>query len=153
MKEPRHKFTAEEFRGFKDVLMRMLWELGMHKGYLVQVMKIQDTIDVYRLIELHNDAITKHFEKKMDIDNILDWLDDNRIDDFDTEAILDRMDPHERDLDDFFKKHKFKSLINSMKFDRYMEIIDDVQLSDLDELTAKYKPNSLEAKNQMRMVV
>jgi hypothetical protein len=153
MKEPRHTFTPIEFEAFKAVLTRILYVIGTHKGYLIDLKKAKSVWDIYSMIEDHNDAIVKHFQKKMNIDNILDWLGDNRIDDFDTEAILDELEPHEKDLDAFYKRHKFKSLIAAMKHEQFMEIIDDVQLSDLDELTAKYRPNSIEAKNQMRMVV
>lgn len=153
MKEPKDTFTAEEFEGFKDVLTRFLWEKGMHKGYLNQLMKTQDTMDIHMLIDRHSQRITKHFRVKMDVDDILAWLKVNYIDDEATEAVLQELKPDESDMDAFYKKHKFQSLLNTIKFDQFMAIIDDVTTDDLDALTAKYRPNSLEAVSQMRMVV
>ena len=157
-KEKTLALLEADLEAAKPFLRHMLEEYNACDVILEELEDCRKPVHVKRMIESFNEAIAGKIgvlvATKTSMEDVMEYIESHDLSYSQSEEIW----PHLNiDLDDIIGDNYYElfpsSLVNTMKLERFMAIIDDVTLDDLDALTAKYRPNSLEALNQMRMVV
>lgn len=156
MNEAKQKAIAmleADLEAAKPFLRSLAERFGACKGIFKAIDQATKEDDIYEIFRKHHVELSEHFGDRVTWDDVMEWIEKHDLSYTRSEWIF----PHLNiDLDAFMDENynPFRdSLLNTMKFELFMELVDDLQLADLEALHAKYRPNSIEAVNQMRMVV
>lgn len=114
------------------------------------------TTDLVNLIEsLDGDICTKleiYEEDELDIDRVTEWLQGKFLNKREKESVLSAIDMEHLLEESTLDEYVGNSLINEMKLELLLDMIDDVTLAEMEVLHAKYK-GGIAPVNQLKLVV